>query len=113
MRMKMQHRPIAHYAILFCTEKGIGTAFAAQELQRAQGFGAVRVESGDRIGVGERADYGAAEGKFILSGGRPALTDGFGNTTAGRQLTFFLADDTIVIDSEEGSRTLTLHRVEK
>jgi hypothetical protein len=28
-------------------------------------------------------------------------------------LTFFLADDKIVIDSEEGSRTLTLHQVEK
>src|SRR5256885_9938435 len=34
-------------------------------------------------------------------------------TTTGRQLTFFLADDTIIVDSENGSRTLTRHRVEK
>jgi len=92
---------------------GLGTAFAGQELERAAGFGAVRVESGDRTGTADRADYGAAEGKFVLSGGRPTLMDRFGNATTGRQLTFFLADDRIVIDSEEGSRTLTLHRVEK
>jgi hypothetical protein len=28
-------------------------------------------------------------------------------------LTFYLADDTIIVDSENGSRTLTKHRVEK
>jgi hypothetical protein len=28
-------------------------------------------------------------------------------------LTFFVANDTILIDSQEGSRTLTKHRVEK
>jgi len=91
----------------------LGTALAGQELERAAGFGAVRVESGERTGTGERADYGAAEGKFVLSGGRPTLSDRIGNSTTGRQLTFFLADDRIVVDSEEGSRTLTLHRVEK
>jgi len=28
-------------------------------------------------------------------------------------LTFFVANDTILIDSQDGSRTLTKHRVEK
>jgi hypothetical protein len=28
-------------------------------------------------------------------------------------LTFYFSDDRIVVDSQEGSRTLTLHRVEK
>ena len=92
---------------------GLGAAFTGQELEQAVAFGAVRVESGERTATGERADYGAAEGKFVLSGGRPTLRDRLGNATTGRQLTFFLADDRIVIDSEEGSRTLTLHRVEK
>ena len=92
---------------------GLGAAFGGQELERAEGFGAVRVESGERTGTGELAHYGAAEGKFVLSGGRPTLSDRIGNSTTGRQLTFFLADDRIVIDSEEGSRTLTLHRVGK
>jgi lipopolysaccharide export system protein LptA len=89
------------------------SSLEGQQVQRAQGLGRVRVDSGDRTGTGERGDYSAADGKFILSGGHPAIIDKFGNTTAGRQLTFFFADDRIVVDSEEGSRTLTLHRVEK
>jgi hypothetical protein len=92
---------------------GLGASLASQELQRVQGVGSVRVESAGRIGTSEQADYSAAESKFILSGGRPTLIDQFGNSTAGRQLTFFFSDDRIVVDSEEGSRTLTLHRVEK
>ena len=48
-----------------------------------------------------------------MSGGNPTLYDGSQGTTTGRQLTFFLADDTIIVDSENGSRTLTKHRVEK
>jgi lipopolysaccharide export system protein LptA len=92
---------------------GLGSSLAGQQLQRAQGFGSIRVESAGRLGTAERADYSAAESKFILSGGHPKLIDQFGNSTAGRQLTFFFADDRIVVDSEEGSRTLTLHRVEK
>jgi hypothetical protein len=48
-----------------------------------------------------------------MSGGNPAIFDASEGTTSGRQLTFFLADDTIIVDSEKGSRTLTKHRVEK
>jgi lipopolysaccharide export system protein LptA len=92
---------------------GFGSSLEGQEVKQAQGFGAVRVDSAGRIGTGERADYSAADGKFVLSGGHPKLIDEFGNSTAGRQLTFLFSDDRIVVDSEEGSRTLTLHRVEK
>ena len=92
---------------------GLGADFASQQLQRAQGVGAVRVENGDKVGTGEHADYWAPENKFVLTGGKPTLIDQSGNSTAGRQLTFFLADDKILVDSEEGSRTLSLHRVEK
>jgi lipopolysaccharide export system protein LptA len=92
---------------------GLGASLAGLQLQRAQGLGSVRVESAGRIGTAEQADYSAAESKFILSGGHPKLIDQFGNSTAGRQLTFLFSDDRIVVDSEEGSRTLTLHRVEK
>jgi len=85
----------------------------AQRLSRAVASGGVTVRQGDRRGVAEQAEYIAAEGKFVLSGGHPTLYDTFRGTTTGRQLTFFFADDTIVVDSEEGSRTLTRHRVEK
>ncbi len=92
---------------------GALTDSSARQLARAVATGSVVVRQGDRRGAAERADYAAAEGKFVLSGGQPTLYDASRGTTTGRQLTFFFADDTIIVDSGEGSRTLTRHRVEK
>jgi lipopolysaccharide export system protein LptA len=88
-------------------------ASSAKQLSRAVATGDVTVSQEDRRGTSNRAEYTAAEGKFVLSGGKPTLYDSTGDTTTGRQLTFFFADDRIVVDSEEGSRTVSLHRVEK
>jgi lipopolysaccharide export system protein LptA len=85
----------------------------AQQISRAVGAGGVIVEQGSRKATAERGEYNAMDGKFIMSGGNPTIYDAVEGTTTGRQLTFFLADDTIIVDSENGSRTLTRHRVEK
>jgi lipopolysaccharide export system protein LptA len=85
----------------------------AQQISRAVGTGGVTVEEQSRKAMAERAEYTADDGRFVMSGGTPTLFDGTQGTTTGRQLTFFLADDTIIVDSENGSRTLTKHRVEK
>jgi lipopolysaccharide export system protein LptA len=84
-----------------------------RQLSRVLALGGVVVRQADRRGMAERAEYTAADGKFVLSGGEPTLTDGASDTTTGDSLTFFVANDTILIDSQEGSRTLTKHRVEK
>jgi lipopolysaccharide export system protein LptA len=88
-------------------------AAGAQQISRAVGTGGVIVEEEGRKATAERGEYEAASGKFVMSGGNPTLYDGAAGTTTGRQLTFYLADDTIIVDSENGSRTLTKHRVEK
>ena len=93
--------------------KGTNIPAGAQQIDRAVGTGGVVVEEQTRRASAERAEYTAADGKFVMSGGNPTLFDGSQGTTKGRQLTFFLADDTIIVDSENGSRTLTKHRVEK
>lgn len=85
----------------------------AQQISRAVATGGVIVEQGTRRATAERGEYSAADGKFVMSGGNPTIFDASEGTTTGRQLTFFLADDTIIVDSENGSRTLTKHRVEK
>jgi lipopolysaccharide export system protein LptA/lipopolysaccharide export system protein LptC len=85
----------------------------AQQINRALGTGGVVVDQGTRTAKAERGEYSAADGKFVMSGGTPTIYDAAEGTTTGRQLTFFLADDTIIVDSENGSRTLTKHRVEK
>ncbi|MFZ3218365.1 MAG: LPS export ABC transporter periplasmic protein LptC [Candidatus Acidiferrales bacterium] len=84
-----------------------------RQLDRALALGGVTVRQGDRRGSAEQAEYTAADGKFVLSGGQPTIIDASSDTTTGHSLTFFVANDTILIDSQEGSRTLTKHRVEK
>ena len=91
---------------------GSGDAAAARQISRAVATGGVVVEQGERRATAERGEYTAADGKFVMSGGNPTIFDASSGTTSGRQLTFFLADDTIIVDSENGSRTLTKHRVE-
>ena len=90
-----------------------GAAMAGQQLQRALALGGVTVRQGDRVGTAEQAEYTASDGKFVLSGGHPTIIDAASDATTGHSLTFFVANDTILIDSQEGSRTLTKHRVEK
>ena len=85
----------------------------AQQISRAVATGGVMVVQGTRRATAERGEYSAVDGKFVMSGGNPTIFDASEGTTSGRQLTFFLADDTIIVDSEKGSRTLTKHRVEK
>ena len=84
-----------------------------QQLVRAEASGGVAVRQQDRHGNGQRAVYTVEDRKFVLVGGPPVLYDDSGNSTTGRQLTFIFADDRIVVDSEEGTKTVTLHRVEK
>jgi lipopolysaccharide export system protein LptA len=99
---------------LYFTGGGAANSSAgAKQISRAVGTGGVIVEQGVRRAIAERGEYTAAEGKFVMSGGNPTIFDASQGTTTGRQLTFFLADDTIIVDSENGSRTLTKHRVEK
>ena len=88
-------------------------AVGGRQLERALAQGAVVVRQGDRRAMAEQAEYTAADGKFVLSGGQPTIADAGSDTTTGHSLTFFVANDTILIDSQEGSRTLTKHRVEK
>ncbi|HVB08137.1 MAG TPA: LptA/OstA family protein, partial [Candidatus Acidoferrales bacterium] len=89
-----------------------GAGGQQEKLQSAIAEGGVRIEQKGRIGTAERGEYIARDGKFVLSGGQPTLSDGSGNTTTGRELTFFLASDTILVDSQKGPRTITKHRVE-
>ena len=83
------------------------------KISRAVGTGGVEVEQGDRRGTAERGVYTADDDKFVLSGGTPTLYDAEEGTTTGRELTFNNADDTIIVDSGNGTRTLTKHRVQR
>ena len=88
-------------------------ASGTKQLTRAVATGDVAVRQEDRRGTSDRAEYTAAEGKFVLSEGKPTLYSSTGDSTTGRQLTFYFADDRIVVDSTDGPKTVTLHQVQK
>jgi lipopolysaccharide export system protein LptA len=90
-----------------------GAPSGSKQLSRSVASGDVTVRQEDRRGTSDRAEYTASEGKFVLSGGNPTLYSSSGDTTTGRQLTFYFADDRILVDSADGSKTVTLHQVEK
>jgi lipopolysaccharide export system protein LptA len=98
---------------LFFASATPGGAGSTQRLSHAVAMGNVTVKKDDARGTAERGEYDAVAGKFVLSGGNPTLYDASGNSTRGRQLTFYMADDTILVESEEGTRTLTRHRDQK
>jgi len=90
-----------------------GATGGASQISRAVGTGGVIVEQEGRRGTADKGVYTAEDQKFVLSGGNPTLFDPEQGTTKGRELTFFLADDTIIVDSGNGSRVLTKHRVQR
>lgn len=101
--------------LYFTREPGRSSQGATQgtsKISRAVGTGGVEVEQLDRRGTAEKGVYTAADDRFVLSGGTPTLYDEDGKTT-GRELTFNIADDTIIVDSDTGKRTLTRHRVQR
>ncbi len=95
---------------LYFSDAGSG---GAKQLSRSVASGDVTVQQQDRRGTSNRAEYTASEGKFVLSEGKPTLYSSTGDTTTGRQLTFYFADDRILVDSADGSKTVTLHEVGK
>ncbi len=100
---------------LYFTRAGNGKngSEGTAQISRAVATGGVVVEQGDRRGTAEQGVYTADDKKFVLSGGTPTLYDADEGTTTGRELTFNIADDTIIVDSGNGTRTLTKHRVQR
>jgi lipopolysaccharide export system protein LptA len=100
---------------LYLTRQAIGSPNGAgpAQINRAVGSGGVIIEEGDRRATAETGVYTAEDQKFVLSGGDPTLYDSMEGTTKGRELTFYIASDTIIVDSGNGLRTLTRHRVQR
>jgi LPS export ABC transporter protein LptC len=94
---------------LFLTADAAGR----RSVDRAVALGGVEIQQGVRVGKAQKGEYFSSEGKYVLSGGDPMILDGTNGVTRGHSLTFFTANDTILVDSQAGSRTLTKHQVEK
>jgi len=67
----------------------------------------VILQQGERRASGDRLVYTAASGTFVLTGGPPQLVDPAQGTVRGDSLTFYRADDRVVVESSGSSRTFT------
>jgi lipopolysaccharide export system protein LptA len=81
------------------------------ELERAVADGHVRVTQPGRHATGQHAEYFAADGRMLLTGGPPALYDAEKGMTTGRRLTFYIHDDRLLVDGGEKSPAISRHRV--
>ena len=99
--------------LYFSRQPGPNGSPGTSQIERAVSTGGVVVEQGSRRGTADKGVYTAADKRFVLSGGTPTLYDAEEGATTGRELTFNFADDTIIVDSGSGSRTLTKHRVQR
>lgn len=86
-------------------------------LSRLEGFDGVsfalkaRPEGGRRWGNGARLTYFAPDERYVLSGPRATVVERIDpqqcRETTGRTLTFFTSTDSVVVDSDNNSRTMT------
>jgi len=80
---------------------------ASSQLDRAIADGHVTVVEPGRRAGSDHAEYFAAAGKVVMTGGPPALYDSEQGFTTGRSLTFFTHDDTLLVDGGSGTRVLS------
>jgi lipopolysaccharide transport protein LptA len=53
-----------------------------------------------RTGTAEHAEYWTKEDKVMLNGGAPQMVDSYKGVTKGQQLTYFNADDRLLVDGQ-------------
>src|SRR5947208_14633376 len=74
-------------------------------LDRAVADGGVKIiqttPARRRIGTSDHAEYYAGEGKVILEGGQPQMVDSNKGTTQGAKLTYFQANDRLLVNGIE------------
>ena len=77
------------------------------QIERAVATGHVAVTQPARRATGERVEYLAGPGKIVMTGGPPVLYDEQNGFTTGQSLTFFIRDDSLLVDGGDKSSTLS------
>lgn len=104
-RMNVRSRKLRAYLGSEQSEE-VATTLPDTGMEKAFAEGAVEIVQTDgqrtRLGVAEQADYEVNDGRVILEGGQPKLTETIPgappNITQGRRLTWFSANDRLIVD---------------
>jgi lipopolysaccharide export system protein LptA len=81
---------------------------APAQVERIVAEGNVRMQQPERVATGQKLLYTAANDSFLLTGGPPAITDAERGRVTGDSLTFYRADDRVVVDSEGKDKSRTV-----
>lgn len=73
----------------------------------------VVVRQTDRRASGDKLVFTTADGKFVLNGGSPSISDAEHGTIRGDSLTFYSRNDRVLVESNNSSRTVTRTRVSR
>jgi lipopolysaccharide export system protein LptA len=93
-------------------QKNAAATGPAQLQQIVAGAHVVIQENGRRA-TGEKLVYTAQDGRFVLSGGPPIITDPEQGTIKGDSLTFYSRDDRVLVESAGTQRTVTHTKINK
>jgi lipopolysaccharide export system protein LptA len=75
--------------------------------------GDVIVQQPSRRAEGQNLVYTASDDKFVLTGGPPSIFDAERGKITGVSLTFFRADDRVLVEGEASTPVVTQTRVAK
>jgi lipopolysaccharide export system protein LptA len=81
------------------------------KLDRMIAQGNVFVQEPGRHATGQRLVYTASDDKFILTGGPPSIFDAEHGKITGDSLTFYRADDRVLVEGEASTPVVTQTRV--
>jgi lipopolysaccharide export system protein LptA len=82
-------------------------------LERMVAEGRVVIQQPGRRAEGQKLVYTAAEDKFLLTGGPPSIFDAERGKITGVSLTFFQADDRVLVEGEASTPVVTQTRVRR
>ena len=71
----------------------------------------VVIQQTDRRATGEKLVYTAQDGRFVLTGGPPVISDPERGSIRGDSLTFYSRNDRVIVESEGTQRTVTHTKV--
>lgn len=94
-------------------QRGITAAAGPSQLNQIIAEGHVTIQQADRLANGGKLVYTSADGRFVLTGGPPVITDAERGSIRGESLTFYSHDDRVVVESSDTSRTVTHTKVSR
>jgi lipopolysaccharide export system protein LptA len=90
---------------------GIQSLAGPSQLDRMVAGGHVVIQQPTRRAEGQTLVYTAADDKFVLTGGPPSIFDAERGKITGVSLTFFRADDRVLVEGEASTPVVTQTRV--